>query len=270
MNQLLIKDKVTIKNITLTYYKAGSGQHLLFCFHGYGQSGRDFVFLQNHIGSSYTIIGINWFFTDESYCAEPMKIDTEILRQFIENICMKESLSRKISLCSFSIGVIPLFALLSKKSEIFNKIIIIAAPGFAFFRLVNFGVNTLIGSWIFERVIKNQKWFYLFVNSFVGKFILGKSKIKLLNNFIETSEKLLTVRKVWQTLQGLLISKKQLTALKLPNSFYLVGSFDKVTPAFLLNEILIKVGSMYIKTQSGHKLNTADNIKNIKQILLNA
>lgn len=261
---------VTYDKIRLSYSKYGSGQQVLVCFCGYGQTGADFGFLAPVLTSSYTLIAINWFGFEGSYHPTPAKFTKQQYAALLQAIVVKEGLNpQQISLISFSIGIIPLLGCLQLKIWPVNRVIICNAPGFAFFNLVNFGVATLLGSWFFNLVITKHSYFSRFINGKIGKLFFSKSKVKLLNAFINYPRKLITIKQTWQSLHPLLIDKKQLKHLNFGQLYHINGKYDTITPQHLLKNILAKVGSNHITVNTGHKLNTPEHINILRNILLN-
>ena len=56
MQQLSLAYKSSIIN----YYIFGSGAKTLFCFHGYGEDGNSFAFLEKKLGLAYTLYAIDF------------------------------------------------------------------------------------------------------------------------------------------------------------------------------------------------------------------
>src|SRR6202012_1075149 len=52
--------------INLHYYKFGSGDKIMLCFHGYGMHGKQFKILETTLGDQYTFIGFDLFFHKET------------------------------------------------------------------------------------------------------------------------------------------------------------------------------------------------------------
>lgn len=261
---------VTYDKIRLSYHKYGSGQEVLVCFSGYGQTGADFGFLAPVLTSSYTIIAINWFGFEGSYHPNPTKFTQKQYAALLQAIVAKEGLNPQcISLLSFSIGIIPLLGCLQLKIWPVKRVIICHAPGFAFFNLVKFGVATSFGRWFFNLVIAKNRLFSQFINGKIGKLFFSKSKIKLLNAFINNPRKLVTIKQTWQTMHPLLTGKQQLKSLNLKQLYHINGKYDTITPEHLLKSILAKVGSNHISLNTGHKLNTPEHINVFRKILLN-
>jgi hypothetical protein len=48
------------KTSLIHYYVFGSGPKTLFCFHGYGEEGSSFAFLEKKLGSIYTMYAIDF------------------------------------------------------------------------------------------------------------------------------------------------------------------------------------------------------------------
>lgn len=254
----------------LSYYKYGSGQQVLLCFCGYGQTGADFGFLAPMLTTNYTLIAINWFGFEGSYHPPNKPFTQQHYAQLLNQILLKEGLNQQpISLLSFSIGIIQLLGCLQLKIWPVKHVIICNAPGFAFFNLIKFGVGTWLGKWFFNKVITKYQFFSRFINGKTGKMLFSKSKIKLVNAFVNYPRKLLTIKHTWQTLQPLLISKRELLQLNFGQLYHITGKYDTITPAHLLKDLLAKMGSNHIDLNTGHKLNTPEHINVLRNILLN-
>jgi len=261
---------ILYNNSIVTYYTYGSGLKPLFCFSGYGQTGKDFAFIEPELQHEFTIVAINWFYTKNSIWNESRPINYDDLAEITTHILNKEQLKQKPSLCSFSIGVIPLLALAYSQPNYYNKIIIISAPGFAFFNLIKFSCNTGVGFRLFKLLINKSDFFYKLINSSIVRLILNKSKVKLLNHYISNKNALKIIQQTWLTYLTIMPAKRKLQLHLTYHLHYISGLKDKITPTRVFLKPLQKLIIQHYQTIYGHRLNNPENVKYIKQILLNS
>lgn len=95
--------------VKLHYYKFGSGDKIMLCFHGYGMHGKQFISLEPALGNKYTFIGFDLFFHKEtklhnqSLAAIKNPITKKVFADLIAEFCDHENINR-FSVIGYSMG----------------------------------------------------------------------------------------------------------------------------------------------------------------------
>jgi len=95
--------------IKLHYYRFGSGEQHMLCFHGFGMHGKQFISLEQELGSKYTFWGFDLFFhkgtklKDESLATVKSGLRKEQLVNLIKSFCDAQCIDR-FSVLGYSMG----------------------------------------------------------------------------------------------------------------------------------------------------------------------
>src|ERR1700730_8341305 len=88
----------------LHYLKAGSGQKVLLCFHGYGESAINFSFLVPALQEEYTILALDLPFHGETLWRSG-QANPKDLKAIAHQLLIRENLKgARIELLGFSLG----------------------------------------------------------------------------------------------------------------------------------------------------------------------
>ena len=89
---------------SIHYLRAGNGEKILICFHGYGESAAHFQFLANTLAQEFTCIALDLPFHGET-AWHSGTLDEGKLQSLIEQMLLQEQLPQsRIHLLGFSIG----------------------------------------------------------------------------------------------------------------------------------------------------------------------
>jgi pimeloyl-ACP methyl ester carboxylesterase len=95
--------------VNLHYYKFGTGDQPMLCFHGYGMHGKQFKALEATLGKKYTFYGFDLFFhkhtrlKDESLEAVKKGMSKTQLAELIKDFCRDQNISQ-FSVIGYSMG----------------------------------------------------------------------------------------------------------------------------------------------------------------------
>ena len=109
---------VTYRNSRICWYRFGSGAQPVICFHGYGENGSHFSFLERHGGGQFTFIAIDLPFHGKTEWHEGLNFHWQDLRTIIEIILAEvngkprptgsygraKTINNKLILLGFSLG----------------------------------------------------------------------------------------------------------------------------------------------------------------------
>ena len=100
---------ILYKNSRISYYQFGSGSKTAICFHGFGEDGTLYSFLEKYAGDQYTFYSIDLPFHGKTEWNEGMTLTHKDLQQIIAEILRlnnqkQKTLNLKLSLLGFSLG----------------------------------------------------------------------------------------------------------------------------------------------------------------------
>jgi pimeloyl-ACP methyl ester carboxylesterase len=221
--------QLNYKKSTLNYYTYGSGSKLLFCLHGYGENGSSFEFLENYLGSSYTMYAIDLPFHGSTQWNEKEAFTAEDLLSVFDAVNIKQN--RSFSLVAYSMGGRAAIHLLQQLPGKIDRVVLIAPDGLH----INFwywlATQTFIGNKLFNITMNNPRWFFGFLDAGGKVRLLNKSIIKFVHHFLDNEEERTLLYNRWTVMRKF---KPDLNAIKkiCPEKnikLHLVfGSYDRV------------------------------------------
>lgn len=162
------------------YHEYGSGQHLLFAFHGYGMSGEQFSVLQQSLMQHYRIIGFDHFFHGASALYEVNEatvlagMQPAFLKAYI-NTWFEKFGQQRFSLLGYSIGANMVLYLTEQFADQVDNVILMAPDGLVRHKGLHFLRASFIGqklfrkltysSWMMARALKLLNWVGMLDNS---------------------------------------------------------------------------------------------------------
>lgn len=182
-------EKAAIYHSEINIYTFGNGKLPLFCFHGYGNNGRSFEFLEPYLGQRYTFFSIDLPFHGESNWKESFPFKPEDLISLIQHLLEKYNFSgKKISLCGYSLGGRIALALTELMAEKIEKTVLIAPDGLHMNFWYWVGTQTHTGNLIFNKIMQHPKMidrFFLFVSK---RGWASKREIDFAGYYVRTKE----------------------------------------------------------------------------------
>ena len=148
--------------VKLHYYKFGSGDKIMLCFHGYGMHGKQFIKLEPTLGNKYTFIGFDLFFHkqtrlhDQSLEAVKEPISKKDFAKLIADFCAHEQIDR-FSILGYSMGSHYATAVVEELGHQVDEYIIAAPSSIEPGKLVRFFVKNKMGNRILEKLTQSQK-----------------------------------------------------------------------------------------------------------------
>lgn len=146
----------------LHYHEYGSGEKLMFAFHGYGLTGKQFNVLEKSLLQQYRIIGFDHFFHGTSVLYEVKEasvlkgMQPNLLKLYIET-WFKKFGEQRFSLMGYSIGANMALFLLQDFAALVDEIILLAPDGLVRHRGFHFLRTSFIGKKIF-RILTFSSW----------------------------------------------------------------------------------------------------------------
>lgn len=157
--------------INLHYYKFGSGDKMMLCFHGYGMHGKQFRILETTLGEKYTFIGFDLFFhketklKDQSLETVKKGISKAAFIELIEEFCAAQNIER-FDVIGYSMGTHFASIVAEELANRMDKLVLAAPSSLNPGRLIPFFSKNKTGNKILEKVALSNntlpgmlKWF---------------------------------------------------------------------------------------------------------------
>ncbi|MGQ0739516.1 MAG: alpha/beta fold hydrolase [Bacteroidota bacterium] len=183
----------------IAWYRYGTGPRTLLCFHGYGEEGTVFSFLEKYIGHQYTMYAIDLPYHGKTDWKESIVFTSTGMLTIIDGIV--DGSYNKLSLLGFSLGGRVALGLYQSQPDRIEKLILLAPDGFK----INFwywlSTQTRLGNKFFAFTMKHPGWFFGFLKLLNKVKLINASIFKFVDYYISNPEvrRLLYTR--WTTLR---------------------------------------------------------------------
>ncbi|MEJ7694223.1 alpha/beta hydrolase [Daejeonella sp.] len=148
--------------VQLHYYKFGSGPKHMFCFHGYGMHGKQFILLEKKLGDQYTFYGFDLFFhketrlQDQSLDIVRRGITKAALGKLFADFCEVNNID-KFSAIAYSMGSHYATSLVEEIPEHVDELFIAAPSSLKPGRILRFLSSNRVGNKMLERMALSDK-----------------------------------------------------------------------------------------------------------------
>jgi pimeloyl-ACP methyl ester carboxylesterase len=236
---------LSYKNSQISYYRFGTGPYPVVCFHGYGEDGKLYGFLEKYVGDDYTFYAIDLPFHGKTEWKEGWLFTYKDLLQIIHEIFEQNNFSgragsisdtaqtpnSKFSVLGFSLGGRIALSLYQANPENIKKIVLLAPDGLKVNVWYWFATQTFIGNRIFAFSMKNPGWFLEFLRVANKLGLVNASVFKFVNYYIGNNEARQLLYQRWTTLRKLkpnLIRIKNLIRQYKTPTRLLYGKYDRI------------------------------------------
>lgn len=199
---------LSYKSSRISYLRFGSGPKTAFCFHGYGEEAKSYLFLEKYAGHEYTFYSIDLPYHGQTQWREGLDCTADDIRRIIEAICSQDNFKFqtadfKLSLVGFSLGgrvVLGLYETMPAKIE---KLVLLAPDGLKLNFWYWLSTQTWAGNKLFALTMKKPGWFFGLLKLLNKLNLVNTSIFKFVNYYIGDKEvrRLLYAR--WTTLRKL-------------------------------------------------------------------
>lgn len=184
---------------TIHYHEYGSGRSLLFAFHGYGMTGKQFQVLEKSVLPHYRVIGFDHFFhggskpagTEEKRILSGM--EKEDVKQYIDAFFTAQGHRERFSLLGYSIGANFVLTLTEFFAAEIDRIILMAPDGLVPHRGFRFLRQHFFGKRLFRRLTYSKTLATSGLNALKRFRLLDDSLHKIAYAEIDTPQKRLDV-----------------------------------------------------------------------------
>lgn len=245
----------------LEYLTLGGGSKAILCFHGFGRKAEDFAVFQPLLRPDQRLISINLFahqgsvFPAARIHNHPLKPEEwrEIMLAFLSH----ENIDR-FDLIGYSMGGRIAMITVQLLPERVQSLLLIAPDGLKINLLYRFASGTVLGKWIYRKMIHNPKpLFWIADTAHKLKFINDKLH-RFVYVHLDNEEKRQLVYDAW-LIHKLLFPDLDIIAGRARNGmrFNMVfGKYDSVIVPALGKAMAGRIGNAacYHEIESGHQL----------------
>ena len=180
--------------VNLHYYKYGSGDKKMLCFHGYGMHGKQFkIFEHTFLGLKYTFYGFDLFFhkqtklKDQSLASVKKGISKKELADLVLDFCSHEQIER-FSVIGYSMGTHYATTIVEELSGMVDEYIVIAPSSLDPGKLIAYFSKNKTGNKILEKLVLHKRALTGMLKLFRRLRFISKEEYKILFNEIGTEE----------------------------------------------------------------------------------
>ena len=256
----MVSHFITFRQSTFHYRKYGNGPRLLFCFHGYGKEAESFDFLEERLGSMYTIIVLDAPFHGLTSWKHEMVVEPKFLMEVIEQIIkLHQEVPLKISLLGFSMGGRIALYLTQLMPDKIDRLVLIAPDGLHFNFLRWLLTGTMVGSKLLSYTVHNGNWALWVIGKAEQLKVIHKSMADFARFYMDDEPQRLLLYQRWISMKKFNPNSARIKMQVKKNTIQvrlMFGAFDRVIP--------IKGGTRFLNgietfgtlqvVQAGHNL----------------
>jgi len=200
--------QILYKNSVISYFRYGTGEKLVFCFHGYGEDATSFSFLERYDDGEFTFFAIDLPFHGRTEWKERLSFTAEDLQQIINKIPElkkpeNENRNKKFTLLGFSLGGRVALSFYQTMPDQFETLILMAPDGLKENFWYWLSTQTWIGSKLFALTLKRPGWLFGFLKIFNWLGLVNTSIFKFVNYYIGDKEARWLLYQRWMSLRKL-------------------------------------------------------------------
>ncbi|MBS1731458.1 MAG: alpha/beta hydrolase [Bacteroidetes bacterium] len=219
----------------MAYHVFGQGSKILFCLHGYGDSGDSFYFLEKYLGKAYCIIAPDLPLHGSTKWDKKNAFLPSDLLQWIILICKKEGISlsneNKIHLLGYSMGGRLALSLFSASPNDFEMMALFCPDGLHenFWHFIS--TQTKAGNFLFQKTMFHPGWFFQLMEGAYQIKILNKSVYKFVHHYLDDPQARDLLYKRWTLFRKFKPSIPLVKKLVLKNKIPLTlvfGNYDRI------------------------------------------
>jgi pimeloyl-ACP methyl ester carboxylesterase len=222
----------------------GSGAEWLFCFHGYGEDGGSFAFLENPLGHRFTLIAIDFPFHGKTDWQEGLLFEPAHLIDIIHQIKPKQ---QPMHLLGYSMGGRVALQLLQLIPQLVTGLLLVAPDGLHKNKWQWLATRTKIGNRLFAFSMRRPFIMNSLLDLLSSLRLYNNSLLKFIHYYLDDVEQRMILYRRWTTMRKFRPDKGLLKKIILQNRIpvrLLFGKYDRV--------ILAKHGKDFSKHSDGY------------------
>lgn len=168
------------KNSAFRWRRFGSGPLAVLCFHGYGEEGSKFAFLEKEAGDRYSFFAPDLPFHGETVWREKDPFTVEDLLALSRGILP----TQHCILMGYSLGGRTALSLFETGALDVSKLVLLAPDGLKVNSWYWFATQTMAGRKLFRFTMNHPGWFFLLLNIFNRLRLVNPSVFKFVSFYI--------------------------------------------------------------------------------------
>ena len=262
--------------VNLHYYKYGSGAKRMLCFHGFGMHGKQFMILEEALGSRYTFYGFDLFFHKETILSdqslEHVKkgISKAELAGLVEDFCTHEDIGR-FSVIGYSMGTVYATAITEELADRIDEYIVAAPAALNPGRMIRYFSTSKTGNKLLEKLLFSRRMLEELLKLCRKTGVLDKSSYEIMRKELATPELRFNFYATLTYLRHLdtdMLRLKQALQRQHMKSIFVFGAFDKMYPSRIGNKIIPEISqARTIIFENSHEMINHNFVYSIENLL---
>lgn len=150
-----------LKASDIHWFRFGTGESIVFCFHGYGEQASGYQFLTKFCSNNFSFISIDLPYHGKTQWEGESPFVLNDLIDIVNAICLAIGRpSSRFSLMGFSLGGRIALSVFEKLPERIDRMVLLAPDGLKVNFWYWFSTQTIIGNKLFAFTMKNPQWFF--------------------------------------------------------------------------------------------------------------
>jgi pimeloyl-ACP methyl ester carboxylesterase len=220
-----------------------SKERVLWCFHGYGESGDSFSFLEKELSRDFTIISIDFPFHGKTVWKEGLLFTPQDLSGIIGELKAHYQLGgAKTFFLGFSMGGRVALGLLPHFGETVKKIVLIAPDGLKMNGWYWLATQTVAGNKLFSFLMKNPALFLSLLHLTNWFRLINQSIYKFMDYYLHNRQVRIDLYARWTSMRKFRPLREKIKSLIRENKIILklvYGQYDRI--------ILTESGEKFIR-----------------------
>lgn len=173
------------QGLKLHYHRFGHGNQWLFCFHGYGEAGEKFLFLEETLLSTHTVIAIDMPFHGKTSWTGPLLLEPVVLMDIIQQIAPPGS---QVQLMGYSMGGRICLHLLEMYPQQISRLVLVAPDGLHKNPWQKFTTQTWLGNKLFRLTMQYPGWMFVMMGLTTKLGLFNKSISRFAHQYLDDAE----------------------------------------------------------------------------------
>lgn len=184
------------------YCRFGNGNHWLFCFHGYGEEGNSFHFLEEWLRNDYTLIALDFPFHGSSSWNEGLLFTAKDLLSILNSIMQGSGQpSQPINLLGYSMGGRVALHLLQTVPDNIGQVILVAPDGLHHNIWHWLSTQTFLGNKLFAFSMFHPGGLFAAIKLAYKTGFFNKSIFNFVHYYLDHKESRILLYKRWTTMR---------------------------------------------------------------------
>ncbi len=248
----------------VSYHVFGSGVKRVCCFHGYGETGATFSFLEASLGREFTFIAIDLpLHGNTRWPGEEVFLPADLL-QILDRLLPGDI--QTFSVLAYSMGARVALHLLQLIPERIDRLVMIAPDGLHENFWYWFATQVGIGNRLFKYTMQHPGWLLALAKIAEVTGSIHKNRLKFARRFLNNKEERIQLYKRWTVMHAFrpnLDAIKNICAFQQKPLHLLFGKYDRIILAKYAKPLeerpfitirIIKSGHQLLKEAHGEQI----------------